>query len=237
MDQFQLDLPTFWFLVLAFFWVGYFVLEGFDFGVGMLLGVLGARQHGPARPHQHDRPALGRQRGLARRRRRRDVRRVPALVRDALQLLLPAAAAHRHRARRARGRLRVPRQALQRPVDRQLGPGDHGLQPAARPPVGRRALRPAQRHPDRRRPAVRRQPARPRAAVHAARRAHDALAVPAQRLGLPRHEDRGRAARAGPRALGAHRARRRRCSSRRSPPGRRGASRARSSPTCSCSSR
>ena len=41
MDQFQLDLPTFWFLVLAFFWVGYFVLEGFDFGVGMLLGVLG----------------------------------------------------------------------------------------------------------------------------------------------------------------------------------------------------
>ena len=41
MEQFQLDLPTFWFLVLAFFWVGYFVLEGFDFGVGMLLGVLG----------------------------------------------------------------------------------------------------------------------------------------------------------------------------------------------------
>jgi len=40
MDQFQLDLPTFWFFVLAFFWVGYFVLEGFDFGVGMLLGVI-----------------------------------------------------------------------------------------------------------------------------------------------------------------------------------------------------
>src|SRR5215207_7166257 len=41
MEQFQLDLPTFWFFVLALFWVGYFVLEGFDFGVGMLLGVLG----------------------------------------------------------------------------------------------------------------------------------------------------------------------------------------------------
>jgi cytochrome bd ubiquinol oxidase subunit II len=32
----HLDLPTFWFAALAFFWIGYFVLEGFDFGVGML---------------------------------------------------------------------------------------------------------------------------------------------------------------------------------------------------------
>jgi cytochrome bd ubiquinol oxidase subunit II len=32
----HLDLPTFWFAALAFFWTGYFVLEGFDFGVGML---------------------------------------------------------------------------------------------------------------------------------------------------------------------------------------------------------
>src|SRR5881398_4094576 len=32
---------TVWFIVIAFFWTGYFVLEGFDFGVGMLLPVLG----------------------------------------------------------------------------------------------------------------------------------------------------------------------------------------------------
>jgi cytochrome d ubiquinol oxidase subunit II len=32
-----MSLATFWFCVVAFFWVGYFVLEGFDFGVGMLL--------------------------------------------------------------------------------------------------------------------------------------------------------------------------------------------------------
>ena len=25
-----------WFLLIAFLWTGYFVLEGFDFGVGML---------------------------------------------------------------------------------------------------------------------------------------------------------------------------------------------------------
>ncbi|MCK9250521.1 MAG: cytochrome d ubiquinol oxidase subunit II [Solirubrobacteraceae bacterium] len=32
-----MDLPTLWFLLIAFFWAGYLVLEGFDFGVGMLL--------------------------------------------------------------------------------------------------------------------------------------------------------------------------------------------------------
>ena len=36
-----MDLATVWFLLIAFFWAGYLVLEGFDFGVGMLLPVLG----------------------------------------------------------------------------------------------------------------------------------------------------------------------------------------------------
>jgi cytochrome bd ubiquinol oxidase subunit II len=36
-----MDLQLFWFLVIAFFWVGYFVLEGFDFGVGILLPFVG----------------------------------------------------------------------------------------------------------------------------------------------------------------------------------------------------
>jgi cytochrome bd ubiquinol oxidase subunit II len=35
-----MDLEIFWFCLLAFFWSGYFVLEGFDFGVGMLLPFL-----------------------------------------------------------------------------------------------------------------------------------------------------------------------------------------------------
>jgi cytochrome d ubiquinol oxidase subunit II len=34
-------LVTFWFVLIAVLWIGYFVLEGFDFGVGMLLPVLG----------------------------------------------------------------------------------------------------------------------------------------------------------------------------------------------------
>jgi cytochrome d ubiquinol oxidase subunit II len=36
-----MDLPTIWFVLIAVLFIGYFVLEGFDFGVGILLPVLG----------------------------------------------------------------------------------------------------------------------------------------------------------------------------------------------------
>jgi cytochrome bd ubiquinol oxidase subunit II len=35
-----MDLQILWFVIVAFFWSGYFLLEGFDFGVGMLLPFL-----------------------------------------------------------------------------------------------------------------------------------------------------------------------------------------------------
>ena len=35
-----MELTTFWFITIAVLWIGYLVLEGFDFGVGMLVGVL-----------------------------------------------------------------------------------------------------------------------------------------------------------------------------------------------------
>jgi cytochrome d ubiquinol oxidase subunit II len=35
-----MELTTVWFILIAVLWIGYFVLEGFDFGVGMLLPVL-----------------------------------------------------------------------------------------------------------------------------------------------------------------------------------------------------
>src|SRR3954467_8629696 len=35
-----MDLATIWFVLIAVLWSGYFLLEGFDFGVGMLLPVL-----------------------------------------------------------------------------------------------------------------------------------------------------------------------------------------------------
>src|SRR3954471_21426325 len=36
----DMGLETFWFCLIAVLWAGYFLLEGFDFGVGMLLPVL-----------------------------------------------------------------------------------------------------------------------------------------------------------------------------------------------------
>ena len=36
-----MTLPIVWFVVVAFFWTGFFVLEGFDFGVGALHTLVG----------------------------------------------------------------------------------------------------------------------------------------------------------------------------------------------------
>ncbi|WP_286958316.1 MULTISPECIES: cytochrome d ubiquinol oxidase subunit II [Arsenicicoccus] len=36
-----MELTVIWFILIAVLWTGYFVLEGFDFGVGMLLPILG----------------------------------------------------------------------------------------------------------------------------------------------------------------------------------------------------
>jgi cytochrome bd-type quinol oxidase subunit 2 len=36
-----MQLHTIWFVIIAIFWVGFFVLEGFDFGVGMLHTIVG----------------------------------------------------------------------------------------------------------------------------------------------------------------------------------------------------
>jgi len=41
-----MKLVPFWFIVIAFLWTGFFVLEGFDFGVGMLHGVVGKDEAG-----------------------------------------------------------------------------------------------------------------------------------------------------------------------------------------------
>jgi cytochrome bd ubiquinol oxidase subunit II len=41
-----MTLVTFWFIVLTVLWTGFLVLEGFDFGVGMLHGVVGRSEAG-----------------------------------------------------------------------------------------------------------------------------------------------------------------------------------------------
>jgi cytochrome d ubiquinol oxidase subunit II len=44
-----MELTTVWFILIAVLWTGYFVLEGFDFGVGMLMPVLGRGENGELR--------------------------------------------------------------------------------------------------------------------------------------------------------------------------------------------
>ncbi len=41
-----MSLDAFWFIVLAVLWTGFFLLEGFDFGVGMLHGIVGRDEAG-----------------------------------------------------------------------------------------------------------------------------------------------------------------------------------------------
>src|ERR1700746_2769026 len=41
-----MSLVPFWFIVIAILWTGFFVLEGFDFGVGMLHSVVGRDEAG-----------------------------------------------------------------------------------------------------------------------------------------------------------------------------------------------
>ena len=39
-----MELTTVWFALIAILWIGYFVLEGFDFGVGILIPILGRNE-------------------------------------------------------------------------------------------------------------------------------------------------------------------------------------------------
>ena len=87
----------------AFLFVGYFVLDGFDFGVGMSLPFLGKDDIDRRRSDQHDRPGLGPQRDLGHRRRRLPVRGVPRVVRHAVQRVLPRPAADPARPDRCAG--------------------------------------------------------------------------------------------------------------------------------------
>ena len=63
-----MDLQRLWFVVVAIFWMGFFVLEGSTSASGMLHSFVGRNDSGAPRRGQHDRAVLGRQRGVADRR-------------------------------------------------------------------------------------------------------------------------------------------------------------------------
>ena len=118
-----MNLATFWFILIAILWSGYFVLEGFDFGVGILLPLLGRDDAERRVMINTIGPVWDGNEVWLLTAGRRDVRRLPALVRLPVQRLLPPAAAHPGGADRPRRLLRVPRQGGQRALAGQLGPG------------------------------------------------------------------------------------------------------------------
>ena len=103
-----MDLSVLWFWIVAFLFVGYFVLDGFDFGVGMSLPFLGKddvdrrvliNTIGPVWDLNETWVIVA---GAT------PVRRVPRVVRDALLGVLPRAPAHPARPHRTRRLVRVP---------------------------------------------------------------------------------------------------------------------------------
>ena len=196
MDEYT-TLQVVWFVLIAVLWIGYFVLEGFDFGVGMLLRVDRAHERRAPGGHPLDRARVGRQRGLAHRGGRRHLRGLPRVVRDALQRLLPRALPHPPRAHLPRRRVRVLGQARHAGVARPLGVGHRHRQRPRRPAVGRGAG-PTSCAASRSTPArVRRQLRRPAEPLRAAGRPRDAVALPRPRRAVPdaAHDGRARGAR------------------------------------------
>ena len=162
------SLNIFWFVLIAVLWVGYFVLEGFDFGVGALLRIVGRDEKGRRVLINTIGPDLGRQRGVADHRRRRDVRGVPRVVRVDVLRLLPGAGARPGLPDRARRGVRVPRQGPLATPGGRAGTG-RSCSPrgVSRPALGRRVRQRRPRRAAGRRPRVRRQLPRPAEPVRA----------------------------------------------------------------------
>ncbi len=105
-----MDLNMLWFILLGVLLAGYAILDGFDLGVGILQPVARTDDRAASYPQLH-RADLGRQRSLAGHVRRRDVRRLPRIVRHGLLGLLHRVHAGAVRAHPAGCVDRVPRQA------------------------------------------------------------------------------------------------------------------------------
>ena len=151
---------------------------------------------GPPGGHQHDRAAVGRQRGLADRGRRGHVRRVPRLVRDDVLRPVPRDGAAADVAHRPRRGLRVPGEARRRPLAPHLGRRADRGQPARAAADRHRAGRPAARRAHQFGPELHRVILGSVPALRDCHRSHPGAALPAARGDVPVPENHRRPARA-----------------------------------------
>ena len=187
-----MTLPEFWFVLIGFMFASYFVLEGFDFGVGALLPVLGKddidrrvmiNTIGPVWDANETWLVLAAGAMFA---------AFPSLVRHRIQRLLPAAACHPRGIDRARSGIRVPRKTRRCPVAAPVG-SLHRFRLDRRPvSLGDVLCESGRRHADQRRGRLRRRSSRTLLAVHHPRRSGRALDVRHPRSDLHRAEDQRR---------------------------------------------
>ena len=85
-----IDLPLMWAVIILFGVMMYVVMDGFDLGIGMLFPFFAGKGR-PRRDDEHRRAGVGRQRDLARARRRGTARRVSARLFGGAERVLPAA--------------------------------------------------------------------------------------------------------------------------------------------------
>ena len=121
-----MDLETFWFVLIAVLWAGYFLLEGFDFGVGMLLPFVSRSDEERGLVLRTIGPVWDGNEVLAHRRCRRDVRGVPGLVRDDVLRLLHRAPPRPRLPHRPRLLVRVADEEREQGLAYDLELGEHG---------------------------------------------------------------------------------------------------------------
>ena len=194
-----MQLHDVWFVVIAVLWTGYFFLEGFDFGVGVLTSCSPATAPRRRVLINTIGPVWDGNEVWLLTRGRRHLRRLPRLVRHPLLRLLPAAAAHPGLPDRARRRLRVPGQAPRGAAGSATGstpssgprccPRSCGAWPSPTSCAG---------VPIDARQGVRRHARGPAQPVRPARRAGHAHPLHLPRRGVHRAQDRRRHPRTGP---------------------------------------
>ena len=188
-----MTLQILWFWILCLLWTGYFVLEGFDFGVGMLLPVLGQKER--------DRETLFETIGPF-----WDGNEVWLLVAGGATFaafpqwyatmfsgLLPRAAAHSRAPDRPRSLLRVARAIGEPALADDLDVGEHDRLRRRPADLGNCAREPPLRHADRRERELHRLVQRPLLVVLGARRGRPRAPLRIPRRRVP-HASHGRGA-------------------------------------------
>ncbi len=193
----MVHLNNIWFIIVAVFWVGFFVLEGFDFGVGMLHSFVGRNDAerrvavnsiGPIWDGNEVWLVVA---GAS------HLRRLPVVVRHHVLHLLPGPGRRAGRPDRAGGVLRVQPQDRRSAVARHLALVADHRQPPDPPAARYRPRRPAPRAADRLSAQLHRQLRRAAGSLRPLHRAHLDRVVAVPRGGLPDPQDRGRTPRPG----------------------------------------